>query len=393
MVNTLCTERPDIWVSIQDTWATSQALAYTSVRVILQNTPQWGLYKPTKGHFKNFSNIRGAYIMHKKILINTRRENGDPLYEFLKKGVEDLNYEIVKVNLSREFSKQVMEAAQGCEVIVPAGELWDKENLEGIKGCTKLIALTGVGYDNIDLHSATENGIAVANTPGSNSNAVAEGCLGIMLALSRKIAFMDRALRNGVWIKSMMTTEIIGKTIGIVGFGNIGRKLAELLTGFHCNIFVYDVMKNPLWEEKYNVKYVDLDFLISESDVISLHLPYNEQTKGLVDRRFLSKMKKSALLINTSRGGVVNEHDLIEALESGIIAGAGLDVFEQEPVSPQNPLLLMDNVVVTPHFQSASKESAFNSFRMLLENIKDFSEGRIPKSVLNPDFVHYKLVK
>lgn len=326
--------------------------------------------------------------MHKKILINTRREDGDPLYDYLKNGVEELGYELVRVNFPKEESRKVMEAARGCEAIIPGGELWNKENLEGIKGSAKFIALMGVGYDNVDLKSATENGIAVANTPGSNSNAVAEGCLAIMLSLCRRIAFMDRTMRNGIWLSGMTTTEIIGKTVGIIGFGNIGKRLAELLTGFHCNILVYDVIKDPLWKDKVN--YVDLDYLISESDIISLHLPCNDHTRGMVNKSFLKKMKKSAFLINTSRGGVVNELDLIEALESGTIAGAGLDVFEREPISPHNPLLSMDQVVLTPHFQAASKESAFNSFKMLLENIKDFSQGRIPKSTLNPDFVRYR---
>ncbi|NLY17685.1 MAG: hypothetical protein GX045_01735 [Clostridiaceae bacterium] len=138
-----------------------------------------------------------------------------------------------------------------------------------------------------------------------------------MLSLCRKIAFMDRAMRNGIWISGMLTTEVIGKTVGIICFGNIGKRLAELLTGFHCNILVYDVVKDPAstniynfdkvdltntdaWEEK--VKYVDLYYLIPESDIISLHLPCNEHTRGMVDKNFLRKMKKSAFLINTSRG-------------------------------------------------------------------------------------------
>ncbi|NLY18992.1 MAG: phosphoglycerate dehydrogenase [Clostridiaceae bacterium] len=328
--------------------------------------------------------------MCKKILINTRRENGDPLYDYLKNGVEGLGYELIRVKFTKEESSRVVEAAQGCEIVIPGGELWNRENLAGVKESTRFIALMGVGYDNVDVKSATEYGIAVANTPGSNSNAVAEGCLAIMLSLCRKIAFMDRSMRNGIWISGMLTTEIIGKTVGIVGFGHIGKRLAELLTGFHCNILVYDVVKDPAWEGK--VKFVDLDYLIPESDIISLHLPCNDHTRGMVDKNFLRKMKKTAFLINTSRGGIVNELDLIEALESGTIAGAGLDVFEREPISPYNPLLSMDQVVLTPHFQAASKESAFNSFRMLLENIKDFSEGKIPKSILNPDFVHYRSV-
>lgn len=327
--------------------------------------------------------------MSKKALINMRRGVGDPLYEFFKKGVEELNYEIVKVNFSKECSNRVVEAAHHCEIVVTGNELWNAKNLKTVQGRTRLIVRAGIGYDNIDLQNATKCGIAVTNTPGSNSKAVAEGCLALMLSLCRKIVFMDRELRKGTWNNSILTTEIIGKTIGLVGFGNIGKKLAELLAGFHCNVIVYDVIKSPLWEQKYNVKYVDLDKLIAESDFISLHLPCNAQTNGLVDKNFLNKMKQSSFLINTSRGGIVNENDLVEALESGQIAGAALDVFEQEPLSPHNPFLSMDQVVISPHVLSASKESAFNTFQMALDNIKDFSEGKIPRSILNPGYVQH----
>jgi D-3-phosphoglycerate dehydrogenase len=217
----------------------------------------------------------------------------------------------------------------------------------------KLIQKWGIGYDKISVDTARELNIPVAITAGCNAIPVAELTVGLMLSVYRKIPFVDRQLRGGEWLKSEMRAQcfmLYEKTIGLVGCGNIGKRVAKALQGFEAKVVYYDVLRlSPKMEKALGINYQSLDALIKSSDVVSLHAPLNSETRGLFNREIFSKMKPSAIIINTARGGLINEDDLVWALRQGVIAGAGIDVFAVEPPRSDNPLFHMDNVVVSSH--------------------------------------------
>jgi len=212
----------------------------------------------------------------------------------------------------------------------------------------------GVGVDNIDTLAAREHGVRVVNLPGINAVSVAEMTLGLMLAVARRIAAGDRSVRAGKW-EGMIGTDVVGKTLGIVGTGAVGCSLAKMVSGLGMTILGFDPVDNPDFIAAGG-RYVPLDRILESSDFLSLHLPLNEQTFHFVDGKMFARMKKGAILINTSRGKVVDESALMEALSSGKLGGASLDVFEQEPPT-RKELLLMENTVLTPHIAAYTEET------------------------------------
>jgi len=218
----------------------------------------------------------------------------------------------------------------------------------------KLIQKYGIGVDKIDLKTAAECGVPVCIAAGVNAVAVAETAITLMLGVYKRLCLADRSLRAGQWLKWELRTgcyELWHKTVGLVGGGNIGRAVAKRLHhGFECSILYYDAYRlPPETEAGLGMTYTPLDNLFRQSDIVSLHVPLTPETRGLIGAKTLGMMKPTAVLINTSRGGVVDEPALIEALQKGTIAAAGLDVFAKEPPDRDNPLLQMDNVVLIPH--------------------------------------------
>ena len=243
----------------------------------------------------------------------------------------------------------------------------------------KLIQKYGIGVDKIDLETAKRRGIPVGISAGVNSIAVAETAITLMLALYKRLCMADQSLRQGKWLKWELRTgcyELAGKTVGIIGGGAIGRAVAKRLSGFECRVLYYDLFRLPEETEKaLGMTYTAKDKLLMQSDIVSLHLPLTQETRGLIGPRELALMKPSALLINTARGGVVNELALIEALRNRTIAGAGLDVFAKEPPEPDNPLLQMDNVVLTPHNAGGTVDTVKKVIRHSFENIIRIERG------------------
>ncbi|OYT40572.1 MAG: 3-phosphoglycerate dehydrogenase [Desulfurococcales archaeon ex4484_58] len=239
----------------------------------------------------------------------------------------------------------------------------------------RIIARAGVGLDNIDLEAARERNIKVINAPEAATNSVAELAIGLMLAVLRKIAYSDRMMRSGEWVKKKaMGYELGGKTLGIVGMGRIGRTVARIAYhGFGMRIIYYDVVRcKREFEEEVKAKYVDLETLFRESDIVTLHVPLTPETRHLVNEDKLRLMKKTAILINTSRGGVVDTNALVKALSEGWIAGAGLDVYEEEPLPPNHPLTRLDNVVLTPHIGASTYEAQEKAGITVVEKIIEF---------------------
>lgn len=219
----------------------------------------------------------------------------------------------------------------------------------------KVVSKYGVGLDNIDLEAARRRGVAVTNTPGTNSGAVAELAIGLMLDVARKISLSDREIRSGIW-RRHPGFELAGKRLGLVGTGTIGREVAARIKGFGMEIVCYDKCPDPRWADRAGASYLSLEELFATSDVVSLHLPLTEETHHLVSDRLISLMKPTAILINTARGGIVDEEALLRALRERRIAGAGLDVFEAEPPGA-SPLCSLENVVLTAHIGAHTREA------------------------------------
>ena len=252
----------------------------------------------------------------------------------------------------------------------------------------KLVQLCSAGYDGVDLRLAGELGIPVANNGGANAIPVAEFAMTLILACFRHLPIAHNDTRADAWMRPEIdgydSYELFGKTVGIVGAGRIGSNLARLLRGFETTTLYTDIVRSEK-AESYGAKRVELDELLMESDIVSLHTNLNAGSHQLIGARELALMKKSALLVNTCRGPVVDEAALTEALKEGQIWGAGLDVFEIEPVEADNPLLNMDNVVVAPHVAGKSWESYPRRVDFAFSNMQRVWSGEAPESVVTED--------
>lgn len=270
---------------------------------------------------------------------------------------------------------ELLEAAAGYEVfVIRSRTRIDAAVLDRATGL-KLVARPGTGLDNVDVEHAKARGVAVVNSPESLVEAVAEHAILLMLALSRKLTAADASTKAGKWEKAgFMGTEMKGKTLGIVGLGKIGQRVGELARALGMSILIYDVITIP--QEvltKLGAKVVGLDDLFVAADYVTLHVPLTQDTRHLVDARRLSLMKRSSCIVNTSRGGVIDEDALAHALKYGALGGAGLDVFETEP--PSGEVLSAPNVVLTPHIGGQTLEAQVNAITVIGEKIKSFFQG------------------
>jgi len=243
----------------------------------------------------------------------------------------------------------------------------------------KIYANYAVGFNNFDIKAAESLNVAMTNTPDVLSDSTAETAWALLFAVSRRIIEADRYVREGKWErfahKLMLGQDVYEKTIGIVGAGRIGQRFAEKARGYHMRILYHNRVRNLDFEKRFNATYVEMDQLYSESDFISLHCPLTEDTKHMIDAEAFKKMKFSSVIINTSRGPVIDEEALVEALKNNEIWGAGLDVYENEPkIHPE--LLEMDNVVLLPHIGSATTETRERMSQMCARNIVEVLEER-----------------
>jgi len=262
-------------------------------------------------------------------------------------------------------------------VIVRSRTKITKELIEKTNKC-KIIARVGVGLDNIDLEAAKAKNIRVINAVEGAMNAVAELVIGVMLSFARQIPTADSGIRNGKWLKKeLQGTELRGKYLGIVGLGNIGKRLARLARGFNMNIIGFDIIPiDKEFSREVGLVKTDLDTLLSSSDYVSLHVPLTKDTHHQINAEKLSKMKKTACIINTSRGGVIDEDALYEAIKNGNLGGAALDVFEKEPAT-DNKLATLPNVICTPHIGAQTKEAQSLAANVIAEKIIQILRGII----------------
>ncbi|MBQ2594048.1 MAG: D-glycerate dehydrogenase [Candidatus Riflebacteria bacterium] len=267
--------------------------------------------------------------------------------------------------------------------------LSDKIDAEIINAAPKLkiIAQLAVGYDNIDLEAAKKRGIYVTNTPDALTDASADFSFALLMAITRRVVEADKYVRAGnwkvAWHPSMMLgAPLRGTTLGIIGAGRIGQAMAKRGRGFDMKILYFNRSAKPEFEKECGAKRVDLDTLLKESDFVSLHVPLNDQTRGLINAEKLELMKKTAYLISNARGPVIEEKALYEALKKHKIAGAALDVFCQEPTPANNPLLELDNIVVAPHISSANTATRTKMSVMNAEDITAVLTGKEPKNIV-----------
>lgn len=299
-------------------------------------------------------------------------------------GIENLKKEGLEVAVWEEgrpmTPDELLEQAKKADALLSTSS--DKLDSQFLRASShlKIISQFSAGYDNMDVAEAARLGIVLANAPDAMTDATADIAFMLMLATSRKLCYMHKKIIGGDWgefrPQANLGMELKGKTLGIFGLGKIGFELAKRCKGaYEMDILYTNRSRNKLAEEKLGAKWVPFGELLEKSDVVSVHSALTEQTKGLFNAAVFRKMKKSAIFINTSRGAVHDERDLSEALRTGDIWGAGLDVTNPEPMDKNNPLLFMENVAVAPHIGSATIEARNEMSRQAAENIIQFSRG------------------
>ena len=287
----------------------------------------------------------------------------NPMLERLQEFADELVFNPTGKPLQPE---QLLPLLQDCDGYV-AG--LDFITADVLRQCPRLkvISRYGAGYDRVDVAAAKECGITVTTTPGVNSEAVAELAVGMMLSLARQIPYLDRTTREGKWLRAT-GTELRGKTVGIVGLGAIGKNVARCCAGIGMKVIAFDSFPNAAYCREHGIGQVELEELLHTADFISLHLPLNDETRHMIDARTIAGMKPGAVVINTSRGAIVDEQAAYEALCSGQLGGLGLDAFEQEPPEA-SPLFELPNVVLTPHTGAHTREATLGMARLAVENL------------------------
>jgi phosphoglycerate dehydrogenase-like enzyme len=279
--------------------------------------------------------------------------------------------------------EQQLERAKGATILLNSrGAIrWPGDVLRQLPDL-KFITVFGIGTDSIDLVTAKELGIMVSNIPGKTAPVVAEHAFGLMLAAAKRVVFQTQELREGRWGTRIDNIYLNGKTLGVIGAGPIGARMAALGKAIGMNVIAWTFNPTPERAERMGVEFVSLDDLLQRSDVVSLHLPLTDQSRGMIGTRELGIMKQGSLLVNTGRGPLVDQDALIAALDSGHVAGAGLDVFPQEPMPTDSPILKCKHVVLTPHNADSTPEGLDFLNEGAVENAIAFLEGH-PQNVVN----------
>ena len=314
----------------------------------------------------------------------------DPSQYELIRSLAPEGVEVTWVDSTQPVERQAAELKDAVAIIITPTDL----PFEVVRACPnlRLIQVCSAGTDRLDLGGLGELGIRVANCGGGNSVAVSEHTIALILSVYRKLQLQFESVKARRWVGDVrdkwlsQAHELTDKTVGIIGLGRIGQQVARRLQGWDCRLIYADVFTQPPEvEEELHITKVSRDELLKTSDIVTLHVPLTGQTRAIISDNEFDMMKPTAVLINACRGSVVDEAALIRAMEEGKIAGAGLDVLEQEPAAADNPLLDMDNVVVTPHMASFAQESIAKTRRFAVENAARFASGQEPEAVVLPE--------
>jgi len=325
----------------------------------------------------------------KVLLLDTKDEGQFTFFQELKE-IADLSFENKKGGYTEDDLVQMIGPYDA--VMITSQHLITSRVLDAA-GTLKIVAKRGaIPYENVDVEAATRKGIIVTWAPGVNYVSVAEHTVMLMLCLAKKTIPQMERLRSGAWRESGAgLQELCGKTVGIIGLGGIGRALCRTLHCFDVKLLAYDPYSSPAQAKECNLNLVNLENLLKHSDYVTLHASLREETRHLIGGEELSMMKKTAYLINTARGGLIDELSLLKALRKCEIAGAGLDVFEPEPPKPENPLLHLPNVVVTPHMAGWSDEAVYREQKEAALEIKLVLESKRPRYPVNPEVLNRKI--
>ena len=282
-----------------------------------------------------------------------------------------------------------MDERVRAEVIFASGEPYDAAVLDGLASA-QIIARIGIGYDAVDIAAATERGILVTNTPEGPTTSTAEHTIALMMAVTHQLTESAQRLRAGTgnYVSHQSSMELDARTLGLLGFGRIGRSVAVIARALGMRVLVTDPILDVESAAAAGVELVDLDDLFSRSDVLSIHAPATPSTIGMIDSSVFAAMKPGSVLINCARGPIVNTEDLVAALESGHLLGAGLDVTEPEPLDTDHPLLSMDNVIVTPHIASSTVAGRKRMNDMAFEQVAMALGGNVPSHLINPEVLN-----
>lgn len=312
--------------------------------------------------------------MSLKVVVTSLLGDTGPHFELLRSAGFDAVVVDRKLNLNVEDN--MIRALQDADACIAGSE---PITARVIESCPKLrvIARTGVGFDAINLPACDRAQIVVATTPGVNHHAVAEHSIAMLMSLARDLPQRDREVRQGIWEK-IPTPRVMGRTLGIVGLGRIGRAVATRARGLGLNVLAFDPFPNREFAEQWQVEITSLDDLLSRSDFVSLHLPMDQSSRHLINADSLQRMKRGAILINTARGPLIDEVALCDALKTGQVRAAGLDVFEREPLPLDSPLLQFGNVLTCGHVGGLDEESQLGTLTMAAQVIIDLKQGRWP---------------
>lgn len=287
----------------------------------------------------------------------------------------------------RTSPDEIIKRAKGADILIVNKTIIDRDILNALSPELKYIGLQSTGYNVVDCAYARQLGITVCNIPAYSTNAVAQLVFAFILQITNEVTLHSEAVKHGEWCDcpdfcfwKKPLTELDGKTIGIVGFGSIGQRVATIAAAFGMRVLAYN--PRPKNKGELNVSFVSIDELLSQSDIVTCHCPLTPDTEGLINKENISRMKKSAILINTSRGPVVDEQALADALNNDELQAAGLDVLKVEPASRNNPLLTAKNCYITPHIAWAAKETRARLLKILEDNIVAYLNGN-PQNVVN----------
>ncbi len=297
------------------------------------------------------------------------------------KMLTERDYKIERNNTGRPYKKEEMlKLIKDVDGIIIGIDELSAEIIEEANEL-KVISKYGIGLDNIDINMATNKKIIVTNTPTANVDAVADLAFGLILSLARRIPEADKKTKSGKWEK-IIGKSVWEKTLGVIGLGKIGRQVVKRAKGFEMNILAFDIVKDKKIVQKYGIKYVNLEKLLQKSDYITIHIPLDDATRNMISYEELEKMKKDAFLINTSRGRIVDEEALYNALRNNKLRGAALDVYNNEPPR-ESPLKELDNVIMTPHIGAYTEEAIENMSIQAAQNLIDVLEGKEPQNRVN----------
>jgi D-3-phosphoglycerate dehydrogenase/(S)-sulfolactate dehydrogenase len=290
-------------------------------------------------------------------------------------------FEVVFPALSVLFTEEeTVEALQGASAVIAGSEPYTDVVFDRLPELL-VISRCGVGYDMVDVEAASRHGVLLTITPEGNYHAVAEHTFALLLAFTRRIVSNNREVRQGLWLKTPLA-PLRGQTLGIIGLGRIGRAVATRAAAFGMNVVAFEPYPHEEFVRSQGIELTDLDTLLARSDFVTLHLPMSRETQGLINRDTIARMKRGAVLINTARGGLVVEDDLLTALKSGHLAGAVLDVLAEEPPPRDHPLLALDNVVISSHVASCDTRALADMPLEAARNIIDLAAGRWPEAAV-----------